>query len=95
MADYKIDYLRFVYDDPVVSAGVLRQKPFIVMNPASRPSVCIKHLVNKIENTDLVFAISDMYLPSFFITKILKREGFSKLSFQGNFILQREAHGPL
>ncbi len=52
--NYKIDYLGFVYDDPVVSAGVLRQKPFIVMNPASRPSVCIKHLVNKIENTEVV-----------------------------------------
>lgn len=35
--------------------------------------------LNAIANTDSVFAISDMYLPSFFITKILNREGFSKL----------------
>ncbi len=51
--NYRMEYLGFVYDDPVVSASVIRQKPFIVMNPASRPSVCIKHIVGKIEKTDI------------------------------------------
>nr|MCR5401424.1 MinD/ParA family protein [Treponema sp.] len=32
---YKIDYIGFVYDDPVVQASVIRQKPFIVVNPTS------------------------------------------------------------
>ncbi|QTQ14100.1 MinD/ParA family protein [Treponema parvum] len=51
--NYKIDYLGFVYDDPVVSASVIRQKPFIVMSPGSRPSICIKHIVGKVEKTEL------------------------------------------
>lgn len=51
--NYKMEYLGFIYDDPVVSVSVIRQKPFIVMNPASKPSVCLKHIVSKIEKTEL------------------------------------------
>ena len=50
---YKIDYIGFVYDDNVVQASVIRQKPFIVVNPTSKPSVCLKHIVGRIEKTDL------------------------------------------
>lgn len=49
---YKVDYIGFVYDDPVVQASVIRQKPFIVVNPTSKPSVCLKHIVGRIEKTD-------------------------------------------
>lgn len=49
---YKVDYIGFVYDDPVVQASVIRQKPFIVVNPTSKPSVCIKHIVGRIEKTE-------------------------------------------
>lgn len=49
---YKIDYIGFVYDDNVVQASVIRQKPFIVVNPTSKPSVCLKHIVGRIEKTD-------------------------------------------
>ncbi|MDD6295303.1 MAG: MinD/ParA family protein [Treponema sp.] len=52
--NFKVEYLGFVYEDPVVSSGVLRQKPFMVMNPTSKPAVCIKHIVNKIENAEIV-----------------------------------------
>ena len=51
---YKVDYIGFVYDDPVVQASVIRQKPFIVVNPTSKPSVCLKHIVGRIEKTDVV-----------------------------------------
>ena len=51
---YKVDYIGFVYDDPVVQASVIRQKPFIVVNPTSKPSVCLKHIVGRIEKTDIV-----------------------------------------
>lgn len=44
---YKVDYVGFVYDDPVVQASVIRQKPFMVVNPTSKPSICIKHIVTK------------------------------------------------
>ena len=50
--NYKVDYIGFVYDDPVVSASVLRQKPFIVVNPTSKPAVCLKHIVGRIEKTE-------------------------------------------
>lgn len=50
---YKVDYIGFVYDDPVVQASVIRQKPFIVVNPTSKPSVCLKHIVGRIEKTEL------------------------------------------
>lgn len=49
---YKVDYIGFVYDDPVVQASVIRQKPFVVVNPTAKPSVCLKHIVGRIEKTD-------------------------------------------
>ncbi len=50
--NYKVDYIGFVYDDPVVQASVIRQKPFIVVNPTSKPAQCIKHIVGRIERND-------------------------------------------
>ena len=51
--NYKVDYIGFVYDDPVVSASVIRQKPFMIVNPTSKPAQCIKHIVGRIEKTEL------------------------------------------
>ena len=48
---YKVDYIGYVYDDPIVQASVIRQKPFIVVNPTCKPSVCLKHIVGRIEKT--------------------------------------------
>jgi flagellar biosynthesis protein FlhG len=48
----KVDYLGFVYEDPVVHAAVVRQKPFLVMDPRSKASACIRHLVGRLENFD-------------------------------------------
>ena len=50
--NYKVNYVGFVYDDPVVQASVIRQKPFIIINPSSKPAICIKHIVGRIEKTD-------------------------------------------
>ncbi|MBO5236616.1 MAG: MinD/ParA family protein [Spirochaetaceae bacterium] len=52
--NYKIDYLGFIYDDPVVTMSVIRQKPFMEVAPQSKPAMCIKHIVGRIEKTDLV-----------------------------------------
>jgi flagellar biosynthesis protein FlhG len=49
----KIDYLGFIYDDPVVSQAVLKQKPFTVIDPKSKASVCIQHLVERMEKTEV------------------------------------------
>lgn len=51
--NYKVEYIGFVYDDPVVQASVIRQKPFMIINPTSKPAVCLKHIVGRIEKTDI------------------------------------------
>jgi flagellar biosynthesis protein FlhG len=48
----KVDYLGCIYDDPEVSQAVLRQKPFIVTDPKGKASICIEHMVSKLEKTD-------------------------------------------
>jgi flagellar biosynthesis protein FlhG len=48
----KVDYLGFVYDDPVVHTSVIRQKPFLILEPKSKASQCIRHLVGRLENHD-------------------------------------------
>ncbi|HVO39851.1 MAG TPA: MinD/ParA family protein [Spirochaetia bacterium] len=48
----KVDYLGFVYDDPVVHSSVVRQKPFLVFDPKSRASVCVRHLLGRLEHVD-------------------------------------------
>ena len=49
----KVDYLGFIYDDPVVSQAVLRQKPFMVIDPRCKASICIQHIVGKMEKSEL------------------------------------------
>jgi flagellar biosynthesis protein FlhG len=48
----KVDYLGFVYDDPVVHSSVVRQKPFLVLDPKSKAALCVRHLVGRLENMD-------------------------------------------
>lgn len=48
----KVDYLGYVYDDPCVHQAVLRQKPFLINNPKSKASICIHHIVGRLERVD-------------------------------------------
>jgi flagellar biosynthesis protein FlhG len=48
----KVDYLGCIYDDPIVPASVLRQKPFITQDPRSKAAISVAHLVSRIEKTD-------------------------------------------
>lgn len=48
----KVEYLGFIYDDPVVSQSVLRQKPFIIVDPKCKAAMCLKHIVARIEKTE-------------------------------------------
>ena len=50
--NYKVDYIGFVYDDSVVQTAVIRQKPFMVVNPTSRPAICLKNIVSRIEKNE-------------------------------------------
>lgn len=52
--NYKLEYLGFVYDDSTVTTSVIRQKPFLEAMPSSKPAICIKHIVGRIEKTEIV-----------------------------------------
>jgi flagellar biosynthesis protein FlhG len=49
----KVEYLGFIYDDEVVSKSVLRQRPFMVVDPKCRASMCIQHIVGRMDKTEL------------------------------------------
>jgi flagellar biosynthesis protein FlhG len=49
----KVDYLGFIYDDPAVPQAVLRQKPFMVLEPKSKASLCVQHIVGRMEKTEI------------------------------------------
>ena len=48
----KVDYLGYVYDDPQVSQAILKQKPFMIVDSESKASVCIKHIVSRLEKVE-------------------------------------------
>jgi len=48
----KIDYLGFIYDDDIVSTSVIKQKPFLIMDSNSKASICIKHILGRLENVE-------------------------------------------
>jgi len=45
----KLDYLGFIYDDVSVSNAVLRQKPFMVVDPKCKASICVQHIVERMD----------------------------------------------
>ena len=49
----KVEYLGFIYDDPVVSQAVLRQRPFLVIDPKCKASICVQHIVGKMEKSEI------------------------------------------
>ena len=49
----KLEYLGFVYDDNAVSQAVLRQRPFMVEAPRCKASLCVQHIVGRLEKTEL------------------------------------------
>jgi len=49
----KVDYLGYVLDDPAVPQAVLRQKPFLVMDPKCKASQCVQHIVGRMEKSEI------------------------------------------
>jgi flagellar biosynthesis protein FlhG len=47
----KLEYLGYVYDDPIVSQAVHKQTPFMALAPNGRVAECIMHIVSRLENT--------------------------------------------
>lgn len=48
----KIDYLGCIYDDVTVQNCVRKQKPFTIYEPKSKASICLDHLVHRLENIE-------------------------------------------
>lgn len=48
----KVDYLGYIYEDAAVQTAVLKQKPFIVFDPKAKASICMKHIVSRLEKVD-------------------------------------------
>jgi len=48
----KVDYLGCVFDDQNVQNAVSKQKPFLITDPKGKASICIKHLVSRLENAE-------------------------------------------
>ncbi len=48
----KMDYLGYVYEDATVGQAVLKQKPFFVVDPKCKASICVKHIVSRLEKVD-------------------------------------------
>ena len=49
----KIEYLGFIYNDQAVTKAVLKQKPFIIAEPNGKASGCLKHIVSRLEKTEI------------------------------------------
>ena len=50
----KVDYLGFIYDDHSVAASVRQQKPFMIIDPKCKASLCIQHLVERIDKNKIM-----------------------------------------
>jgi flagellar biosynthesis protein FlhG len=48
----KIDYLGYVYDDQSVQQAVVRQKPFTILDPRSKASICIHQIASRLEKSE-------------------------------------------
>lgn len=48
----KVENLGMIYDDQVVSQGVIRQVPFISIDEKSKAAVGIKHIVSRLEGVE-------------------------------------------
>ncbi len=47
-----VDYLGFVYEDPLVQSSVIKQKPFFIVDPGGKASICVQHIVSRLEKVE-------------------------------------------
>jgi flagellar biosynthesis protein FlhG len=50
----KVEYLGCIFDDHVVSQAVLKQKPFMVIDPKCKASQCVEHIVGRMEKIEVL-----------------------------------------
>jgi flagellar biosynthesis protein FlhG len=48
----KVDYLGYIYDDPSVQSAVIKQRPFLHLDPKGKASICVQHIVSRLEKVE-------------------------------------------
>ncbi len=48
----KVDYLGYVFEDPVISDAVRKQKPFLAVDPRAKASACITQIASRLEKIE-------------------------------------------
>jgi len=48
----KVDYLGFIFEDPVVQSSVLKQRPFSVVDPKGKAAQCLMNIVSRLEKIE-------------------------------------------
>jgi flagellar biosynthesis protein FlhG len=51
--NFKLEYLGFIYDDISVSNAVLKQRPFMVVDPKCKASQCVQHIMGRMDKTEI------------------------------------------
>lgn len=49
----KVEYLGFVFSDPIVHQAVRRQRPFSFLDPKSKASSCLQNIVSRLEREEM------------------------------------------
>lgn len=50
----KVENLGFIMNDEIVEKAVKVQKPFYILNPKSKASICIDHVLSQLENINVI-----------------------------------------
>jgi len=48
----KVDYLGFIFEDPLVQSSVLKQRPFSVVDPKGKAAQCLMNIVGRLEKIE-------------------------------------------
>ena len=48
----KVDYLGFIYEDPIVQSSVLKQRPFVDVDPKGKAAQCLMNIASRLEKVE-------------------------------------------
>ena len=48
----KVDYLGFIFEDPLVQSSVLKQRPFVAVDPKGKAAQCLMNIVSRLEKVE-------------------------------------------
>ena len=49
----KLEYLGFIYDDTAVTQAVFKQRPFMVIDPKCKASLCVQHIIGRMDKIEV------------------------------------------